>query len=313
MIKNKAQSAMQNLAQNPTQDLAQNSPQTPAQILTPNAHIKKPMPLLLKSAIFGLAMFFALILLAPIFIQHAPDAIDLDMKLAPIDSSHWLGTDHLGRDIFARLIEGARISLSAAFFILVLIFALGLAFGGISGFVGGVLDNAIMRLCDLFLCVPTIVLSLFFVGVLGSGLENVIIAIALTHWAWYARLIRSIVFSLKNREYVELSFIYGASKWQNFKRNMLVPVFSQVIVLLTMDIGHIILHIAGLSFLGLGVQAPQAEWGVMLSDSREFMWSDPLLALYPGLALFATIALFNALGEGLRDYLDIDLGAVKCE
>lgn len=163
-----------------------------------------------------------------------------------------------------------------------------------------------MRICDLFLSLPTIVLSLFLVGILGAGLENVMLAIALTHWAWYARIIRSIVLGLKHREFVLLSQVYGASNWQIFKRNMLTPILTQCFVLATMDIGHIMLHIAGLSFLGLGVQPPQAEWGVMLSDSKDYVFSNPELLLYPGLALFIAVALFNMLGDSLRDYFDCD-------
>ncbi len=246
-------------------------------------------------------------IIAPIFLPYAPDLIDLDNKLAPISTSHWLGTDHLGRDIFTRLIFGARVSLASVAFILLLVIVLGISIGGIAGFFGGKIDRFIMRACDLFLSLPTIVLSLFLVGVLGAGLENVILAIALTHWAWYARIIRSIILGLKNREFVLLSQVYGASNWQNFKRNMLAPIATQCFVLATMDIGHMILHIAGLSFLGLGVQPPQAEWGVMLSDSKDYIFSNPELLLYPGLALFIAVALFNMLGDSLRDYFDCDL------
>ena len=171
-------------------------------------------------------------------------------------------------------------------------------------------DKVIMRICDVFLSLPTIVLSLFLVGVLGSGLENIILAIALTHWAWYARIVRGLVLNLKSKDFVLLSSSFGLSPWQNFKTNILLPLVSQCLVLATMDIGHIILHIAGLSFLGLGVQPPQAEWGVLLSDSKDYMWSNPELLLYPGLALFITIALFNLLGDSLRDYFDIDLKAL---
>lgn len=258
---------------------------------------------------FSLIMIIFLLLIAlivPFFLPYTPDAIDLDNRFSPISTEHFLGTDHLGRDIFTRLIFGARISLFSVGIILVCVMFLGISIGGIAGFFGGKIDKFIMRICDLFLSLPTIVLSLFLVGILGAGLENVMLAIALTHWAWYARIIRSIVLGLKHREFVLLSQVYGASNWQIFKRNMLTPILTQCFVLATMDIGHIMLHIAGLSFLGLGVQPPQAEWGVMLSDSKDYVFSNPELLLYPGLALFIAVALFNMLGDSLRDYFDCD-------
>ncbi|WP_233714244.1 nickel ABC transporter permease subunit NikC [Helicobacter trogontum] len=260
---------------------------------------------------FASIMIVCLLLVAvigPLFLPYAPDEIDLNNKFAPISTAHFLGTDHLGRDIFTRLVFGARISLSSVAIILLYIIVLGIGIGGIAGFFGGKIDKFIMRVCDLFLSLPTIVLSLFLVGILGAGLENVLLAIALTHWAWYARIIRSIVLGLKHREFVLLSQVYGASNWQIFKRNMLTPISTQCLVLATIDIGHIMLHIAGLSFLGLGVQPPQAEWGIMLSDSKDYIFSNPELLFYPGLALFIAVALFNMLGDSLRDYFDCDLG-----
>lgn len=267
---------------------------------------RKKLSFLGKFSLVMIIFLLLIALIAPFFLPYAPDAIDLDNRFSPISTEHFLGTDHLGRDIFTRLIFGARISLFSVGIILVCVMFLGISIGGIAGFFGGKIDKFIMRLCDLFLSLPTIVLSLFLVGILGAGLENVMLAIALTHWAWYARIIRSIVLGLKHREFVLLSQVYGASNWQIFKRNMLTPILTQCFVLATMDIGHIMLHIAGLSFLGLGVQPPQAEWGVMLSDSKDYVFSNPELLLYPGLALFIAVALFNMLGDSLRDYFDCD-------
>ena len=267
---------------------------------------RKKLSFLGKFALVMIILLLLVALIAPFFLPYAPNAIDLDNRFSPISTTHFLGTDHLGRDIFTRLIFGARISLFSVGIILVCVMFLGISIGGIAGFFGGKIDKFIMRLCDLFLSLPTIVLSLFLVGILGAGLENVMLAIALTHWAWYARIIRSIVLGLKHREFVLLSQVYGASNWQIFKRNMLTPILTQCFVLATMDIGHIMLHIAGLSFLGLGVQPPQAEWGVMLSDSKDYVFSNPELLLYPGLALFIAVALFNMLGDSLRDYFDCD-------
>ncbi|WP_285818673.1 nickel ABC transporter permease subunit NikC [Helicobacter bilis] len=274
--------------------------------MTIDSKLYKKLSFLGKFSLIMIIFLLLIALIAPFFLPYAPDAIDLDNRFSPISTEHFLGTDHLGRDIFTRLIFGARISLFSVGIILVCIMFLGVSIGGIAGFFGGKIDKFIMRICDLFLSLPTIVLSLFLVGILGAGLENVMLAIALTHWAWYARIIRSIVLGLKHREFVLLSQVYGASNWQIFKRNMLTPILTQCFVLATMDIGHMMLHIAGLSFLGLGVQPPQAEWGVMLSDSKDYVFSNPGLLLYPGLALFIAVALFNMLGDSLRDYFDCD-------
>lgn len=266
-----------------------------------------------KLSFMGKFSFIAIIILLlvavflPYFLPYSPDSINLDNTFAKMSLSHFLGTDNLGRDIFTRLVYGAHVSLSAVACILAIVVFLGVSIGGVAGFFGGKIDKFIMRLCDLFLSLPTIVLSLFLVGILGAGLENVMIAIALTHWAWYARIIRSIVFGLRHKEFVLLSQVYGASNWQSFKRNMFIPIMTQCLVLGTMDIGHMMLHIAGLSFLGLGVQPPQAEWGIMLSDYKDYIFSNPELLCYPGLALFIAVALFNMLGDSLRDYFDCDL------
>ncbi len=284
------------------------------------AHINTKIlykPLTKKFSISGkiaFVLFMCLVFTAifvPLFLPYAPDAMNLDLKLASPSFTHLLGTDYLGRDIFTRLVYGARISLGAVFMILFFILLFGISVGGISGFMGGSVDRIIMRICDIFLAMPTIVLSLFFVGIFGAGLENVIIAIALTHWAWYARIVRSITLSYKNKEFVLLSKTFGTSAFQNFRRNLFVPIFTQCLVLATMDIGHMLLHIAGLSFLGIGVQPPLAEWGIMIADAKDFLWSNPSLILYPGLALFISVALCNILGDSIRDYFDIHLEDMK--
>ena len=266
----------------------------------------KHLSLLGKCALLALIALIVCAIVLPFFAPYSPDAMDLDAILAPASSAHILGTDYLGRDIYTRLVFGAQLSLLSVAAILALVLFLGVSIGSFCALAGGRVDNAIMRICDVFLSMPTAILSLLFIAVLGVGLVNVIIAIALTHWAWYARIVRSIVLSLKSKEYVALSRVYGASGWQSFKRNMLTPVLSQALVLGSMDIGHFMLHIAGLSFLGLGVQAPQAEWGVMLSEAKEYMWSVPELMLYPGIALFVCVAVCNVVGDSLRDYFDIN-------
>lgn len=271
----------------------------------------KKLKLSAKISLSLIILFVLFSAFAGFILPYHPNEINLDSKLLGISSAHWLGTDYLGRDIFTRIIYGARISLSSTFAILALILFLGIGIGGLSGFVGGRMDRILMRICDIFLSFPTIILSLFLVALLGGGLFNVIISIAATHFAWYARIIRSLTLNLKNKEYVLLSRVYGLNGFQNFRRNMLSVILTQCLVLATMDIGHIMLHISGLSFLGLGVAAPAAEWGIMIADSKDFIWSNPALIVYPGLALFICVALFNILGDSLRDYFDIDLKEMK--
>lgn len=243
---------------------------------------------------------------------HDPDAIDLTQRLQGADAAHWLGTDHLGRDILSRLIAGVRVSLGVVALTLALILVLGIVVGGASGFIGGRIDQLIMRVTDVFLTFPTLVLALFMIGMLGTGLVNVVIAIALSHWAWYARIVRGIVLSLRHRDYLLAARLAGASRLRIFAAHLLPATLSQLLVLATLDIGHMMLHVSGLSFLGLGVAPPTAEWGVMIGDARQFVWTAPMLIFWPGLALFVSVMAFNILGDALRDRLDPHLRADHC-
>jgi len=259
------------------------------------------------SLVVGLLLVSVLLLLA-VFGQwlapHDPDLVDLGQRLLPPDSSHWLGTDHLGRDLLSRLIVGTRLSLGSVMLTLALVLCLGLLVGGVSGFVGGKVDLLLMRLCDMFMTFPTLVLAFFFVTLLGTGLSNVIIAIALSHWAWYARMVRGMVIAQRGREYVMASRLAGASRWARLREHVLPNIAGPLLVLATMDIGHMMLHVSGLSFLGLGVTPPAAEWGVMINDAKEFIWTHPQLLLWPGLMIFFSVMAFNLLGDALRDRLD---------
>lgn len=241
---------------------------------------------------------------APLVAPHDPGAVDLGVRLQGASLEHLLGTDHLGRDILSRLIHGARVSLGAVAFILTMVLALGIGVGAFAGYAGGRVDFVVMRLCDVFLTFPTFVLAMFMVGVLGTGLVNVVLAIALSHWAWYARIVRGLVLTFKERDFVLAARIAGGGRFGVFLRHVLPSVFVQLVVLATLDIGHMMLHVAGLSFLGLGVAPPTAEWGVMISDAREFIWTQPMLMLWPGLMIFVTVMAFNQLGDALRDHLD---------
>ncbi|MCF3934085.1 nickel ABC transporter permease subunit NikC [Acuticoccus sp. M5D2P5] len=255
----------------------------------------------------GITVAVALVLVAvfaPAIAPYDPDAVNLTARLQGPSAAHWFGTDHLGRDILSRLIAGSRVSLGAVAITLSLILALGIVIGGTAGFIGGRTDQIIMRLTDIFLTFPTLVLALFMVGILGTGLVNVIIAIALSHWAWYARIVRGIVLSLTHRDYILAARMAGITRWRIFARHLLPATVAQLLVLATLDIGHIMLHVSGLSFLGLGVVPPTAEWGVMMSDARQFVWTEPLLMFWPGLALFVSVMAFNLVGDAVRDRLD---------
>ena len=257
-----------------------------------------------RIALTLVAAIAALAILGPAISPYDPNFVDLTGRLQPSSLEHWLGTDHLGRDILARLMVGARVSLGSVAIALSIIVALGLVVGGVSGFVGGRTDQVIMRCTDIFLTFPTLVLALFMIGVLGTGLLNVILAIAMSHWAWYARIVRGIVLSLKHRDFILASRLAGASNTRIFAAHLLPATISQLVVLATLDIGHIMLHVSALSFLGLGVATPTAEWGVMLSDARQFVWTEPHLMIWPGLALFISVMAFNLLGDAIRDRLD---------
>lgn len=248
-------------------------------------------------------------LAGPWIAPYGPDEIDLVRRLQSPSLAHWLGTDHLGRDILSRLIAGVQVSLGSVVLALALILTLGIVIGGTAGFLGGRADQIIMRFTDVFLTFPTLVLSLFMVGMLGTGLVNVILAIALSHWAWYARIVRGIVMSLRHRDFLLAARMSGAGPVRTFVDHLLPATISQLVVLTTLDIGHIMLHVSGLSFLGLGVTPPTAEWGVMISDARQFVWTAPMLILWPGLALFLSVMAFNILGDALRDRLDPHLKA----
>jgi len=267
--------------------------------------IKRLMQHRLSMVAVVLACFILLLaVFAPQIAPYDPDYVVLEMKLQKPSMAHLLGTDHLGRDILSRLIFGARISVGCVLAIIACILVLGFLVGSLAGYLGGRVDAFLMRLCDVFLTFPTFILAMFLIGILGTGLTNVVIAIVLTHWAWYARLIRGFVLSLKNREYILAARVAGSSWGKIVLQHIVPPVFAQLVILATLDIGHMMLHVSGLSFLGLGVAPPTPEWGVMINDARQFLWTNPGLIVYPGMMIFITVMSFNLLGDALRDALD---------
>lgn len=235
---------------------------------------------------------------------HDPNDVCLERKLMIADDRYPLGTDHLGRCILSRLIYGARVSLSAAFAVMTVTLAISTVVGALAGYAGGRVDALIMRICDIFLAFPSLILALALVGVMGPGLLNVVLALALSQWAWYARMIRGMVLSLKERNYVLAAKVAGTGQCTIIAKHILPNILPQIAVLATLDIGWVILHIAGMSFLGLGIQPPTPEWGAMINDGRQFLRGYPSLMAYPGIMILSVVMAFNLLGDTLRDILD---------
>jgi len=255
----------------------------------------------------GAAILLSLVLaaiFAPLIAPHDPLAIDLADSLAPPSREHLLGTDHLGRDVLSRLLYGARASLGAAGLVVATVTVIGIAVGAIAGFFGGWLDEIVMRVVDILLAFPSFILALVVAGILGPGLPNVVLAMILVRWAGFARVVRSIVLSLREQPYVEAATTIGATDLRILLRHILPNVVGPIVVMTTLDIGSAILGIAGLSFIGLGVQLPGAEWGAMLNYARIYLPVAPQLMVYPGVAIALAVASANLLGDAFRDYLD---------
>lgn len=255
-------------------------------------------------ALAVIALLLVAAVLAPWIAPHDPGETDLANRLLPPSAEHWLGTDHLGRDLLSRLIWGARASLGAVAAILGLVLLIGGAVGVAAGLLGGRVDAVLMRIAEGFMTVPTLVLALFMIGALGTGLVNVVVAIALSHWAFYARLVRATTLSLRNLDYVVAARIAGLSRLAVVRQHVLPVLAGQLAVLASLDLGHWMLHVAGLSFLGLGLAPPAPEWGIMINDARPFFRTAPALILLPGAAIMLAVMAFNLLGDALRDRLD---------
>lgn len=269
-----------------------------------------------KLAVTGAMIILSLmiiVILAPYITPYDPIELDLENRLASPDRNHLMGTDNLGRDVLSRIICGARVSLGMAAVVVVIVMLLGIAMGTTAGYFGGVIDGIIMRLVDVLLAFPNIILALVIAGILGPSLTNVMIALAVVWWVSYARIIRGSVLSVKEKEFVEAARAMGCTDSYIAIRHILPNVLSPVIVLATLDMGHIILSIAALSFLGLGAQPPMPEWGTMLNEGKPFMETAPHLMIFPGLMIMITVLAFNFLGDGLRDALDPRMkeGAIK--
>lgn len=233
-----------------------------------------------------------------------PTAGELKDAIMPPDDVHRFGTDKMGRDIYARVLYGARISLASTFVLVALIFVVGTALGVVSGYFGGWVDAVIMRLADMMIAFPGLVLAIAVAGMLGASMRNAIIAITIVTWPKYARMARSLVLKIRHTDYVYAAIVTGSSTWRMLTKYMLPNTITTLVITAATDIGGMMMELAALSFLGFGAQPPTPEWGSMLNEGRDFMQSAPWMMVYPGLAIFFTVVVFNMLGDNLRDILD---------
>lgn len=249
------------------------------------------------------------IILAAIFAPVVTGGVDplkgslMDALLPPC-KEHIFGTDKMGRDIFTRIIYGARASLSATFGVVALIFVLGSVLGIISGYFGGVVDAVIMRIADMMLAFPGLVLALAVAGIMGASIKNAIIAIVVVSWTKYARLARSLVMKIRDRDYVAAAIVTGSKTPYMLLRYMLPNALPTLIITAATDVGSMMLELASMSFLGFGAKPPAPEWGYMLNEGRACMQTAPWLMIFPGLAIFVVVVVFNMLGDSIRDILD---------
>lgn len=249
------------------------------------------------------------IILAAIFAPFITGGADplkgslMDALLPPC-KEHIFGTDKMGRDIFTRIIYGARASLSATFGVVALIFVLGSVLGVISGYFGGVVDAVIMRIADMMLAFPGLVLALAVAGIMGASIKNAIIAIVVVSWTKYARLARSLVMKIRDRDYVAAAIVTGSKTPYMLLRYMLPNALPTLIITAATDVGSMMLELASMSFLGFGAKPPAPEWGYMLNEGRACMQTAPWLMIFPGLAIFVVVVVFNMLGDSIRDILD---------
>ncbi|MEO8613362.1 MAG: ABC transporter permease [Chloroflexota bacterium] len=250
-----------------------------------------------------LVIFLLIILFADQIGQQNPLAQDLTLRLKPPSAEHWFGTDELGRDIFSRVVHGAQVSLPASFVVVIVGVAVGSFLGALAGFSGGFLDDAIMRIADVTLAFPSIVLALAISAFLGPSLRNAIIAACIVLWPEYARLMRSQVLVIRSYDYVTAARSLGMRELTILMRHVLPNSWTPLIIKAALDVGGIILLVSALSFLGLGITPPTAEWGAMIALGRTkfYQW---WLATFPGLAILAVIMACNLLSEGLRNWLD---------
>ncbi|MBN2050676.1 MAG: ABC transporter permease [Spirochaetales bacterium] len=266
--------------------------------------LKNPLTL------FGIVLvflFLVIALAAPVLAPYPDQGRGESLMTARLQApsaEHLLGTDALGRDILSRILFGSRVSLKAALTVILIVIAVGTPLGIIAGYVGGVVDDVIMRISDLFLAFPSLLLAVAIVAALGPNLTNAMIALSVPWWPWYTRITRSQTLSLKERQFVDAARSVGVPAPKIMFRHILPNCITPVIVQATLDMGYIILALAGLSFLGLGSQPPTADWGVMISEGRSFILTHWWISTFPGVAILFSVLGFNLVGDGIAEVMN---------
>ena len=249
-------------------------------------------------------LLFGVALLAPLFTSYDPIQADMKNAFLPPSSEHLFGTDRLGRDTFSRVLYGARNSLTSVLILVALVFCAGTALGVLSGYLGGRTEAVIMRLADIFISFPGVLLAIAMAGIMGGSMINSVIALTCATWPKYARLARSLVLKTKQNEYVAAAFVNGGTPLHILLKHIIPNILPLLVITAAADIGALMLELAGLSFLGFGTQPPQPEWGAMISEGRQHLQTAPWLMIFPGLAIFCSVVIFNLWGDALRDVLD---------
>ena len=260
-----------------------------------------------KLAVFSailILLFLILAVLAPVITPYSFDEQDLLARLAAPSAKHLLGTDELGRDVFTRLLYGARVSMAVGIIPTVVSMLIGVMLGMVSGYVGGLVDSVIMRLADVVLSFPSLLLAMVIMYTLGDGITSIFIALAVTNWASVARVVRSETLSLREAEYVEAARSMGVKDFVIIMRHILPNCIPSLIVMFTLNVPSAILSESSLSFLGIGVQLPNSSWGLMVNMGRTYLYNAPWISLAPSAAIMLVVLAFNFLGDGLRDVLD---------
>ncbi|WP_240688966.1 nickel transporter permease [Ammoniphilus sp. YIM 78166] len=252
-----------------------------------------------------MSVILLLTFIGPFIVPNDPLTVVMSERLQSPSWQYPLGTDHMGRCIFSRLMAGAQITLGVSFLVILTVVIIGIPLGLISGYVGGRLDAALMRFVDGLAALPEFIWVIAVSGFLGPSLTNMIVSIVMIKWIGYARMVRGIVLSEREKEYVLAATVAGTGTWKILWRHLLPQVLSPVVILAALDIGKIILIISSLSYLGLGAQPPTPEWGAMLNDGRPYFQTIPELMIYPGVAIMLVVISCNLIGDGLRDYLDV--------
>ncbi len=263
-----------------------------------------------KNKIFSILIILAIALVliavfAPVLSPCDPYKSELKNAFKPPSGEHLFGTDKLGRDVLSRVIYGTRISLSASLILVLIIFLVGTIAGILAGYFGGIVNTIIMRLSDMMISFPGMVLAIAMAGIMGASVKNAIIAIAIVSWTKYARLARSLVLKICEEDYIHAARVTGCKTTTIIAKYLLPNILPTLVITATTDIGTMILELAGLSFLGFGAQAPAAEWGLMLNEGRAYLLNCPWLMMYPGLAICIVVVIFNLIGDKLRDILDV--------